>query len=229
MILATGDSWTYGYNLKNKKDTWPYILADLLSMPVVVSAKPGADNETICENTIEKSKQLNPKIVVVGWSGISRIRHSKQPYIQYSLSQVPSEDTEHRKKFFENSSINELSTIWQSQIDRVNSVCNNVLHFSVFGDQHCASTDNLLKTSMLEYVANAQKVKFKYSIPIFEFDFLHEDNIVAEQFCNREFDNNWIKACVEREELRDTELFFNCGHPKEKGHRRWAKHLRSML
>lgn len=229
MILATGDSWTYGYNLKNKKDTWPYVLAELLSMPVVVSAKSGADNETICENTIEKIKQLNPKIVVVGWSGISRIRHSKRPYIQYSLSQVPSEDTEHRKKFFENSSINELSTIWQSQIDRVNSVCNNVLHFSVFGDQHCASTDNLLKTSMLEYVANAQKVKFKYSIPIFEFDFLHEDNIVAEQFCNREFDNNWIKACVEREELRDTELFFNCGHPKEKGHRRWAKHLRSML
>jgi hypothetical protein len=228
MILATGDSWTYGYGIQNRH-AWPHVLSNLLEMPVTVSARPGEDNETICENTIEYVKRLDPKIVIIGWSGVSRIRHSKKPYIQYSLSQVPSEDTEHRKQFFKNSNIKELSSIWQSQIDRVNSVCNNVLHFSVFGDQHCASADNLLKTSMMEYVANAQKIKFQYSIPIFEFDFLHQDNIVAEEFCNREFNNNWIKACVEREELRDTKLFFNCGHPKEKGHRRWAKHLRSML
>lgn len=229
MILAVGDSWTYGYGLKNRQDTWPHVLANLLEMPVIISAKSGADNETICENTIKYIKRFNPKIVIIGWSGVSRIRHSKKPYIQYSLSQVPSEDTEHRKQFFKNSNINELSTIWQSQMDRVNSVFNNALHFSVFGDQHCVSADNLLKISMLEYIANAQKVKFKYSIPIFEFDFLHHDNIVSEEFCNREFDNNWIKACIEREELRDSKMFFNCGHPKVKGHRSWAKYLRSVL
>jgi lysophospholipase L1-like esterase len=230
MILTIGDSWTKGYGLANKTHSWPYVLSKLTSVPIKVSARSGADNDSIGENAIKSYRKYKPDIVIIGWSGISRIRHSKKPYVQYSLSQVPNEDIPARKEFFKNSTLNNLSKKWIEQIEMVEqNVDARVIHFSVFGDQHSTKHKNLLEKSMLEFIAEKQKTNFKYNIPIFEFDFLHQDNLVAKKFCKRELGRDWKRACVERENLRSSKMFFDCGHPNQKGHAVWADYIKDIL
>ena len=84
----------------------------------------------------------------------------------------------------------------------------------------------------MEYLANHEGIYFKYSIPIFEFDFLHENNTVTQEFAQRNFRPDWEYACVEREEVRmrdQRQLFLPCGHPNLKGHRVWAQYLKATL
>lgn len=230
MILSVGDSWTYGYGITKKKNTWPYRLSKYTTENVIVSAENGADNDSIAEYAINAYQEHRPDTTIIGWSGISRIRYSKDPYIQFSLSQVPEEDTLERKKFFEQANLQDLSTRWLEQIKLVEqNIKGNIIHFSVFGDQNCISHPNLMNESMLEVIAKQQGNKFRYYIPFFEFDFLNCDNIVANEFCTKEFKKTWMKACVERENIRPGSLFLGCGHPNEAGHKIWAKFLQKNI
>lgn len=230
MILVIGDSWTYGFGLRNKAKVWPNFLSKYKSEEVVISARSGVDNRTMSELAIQSYNYYKPDRVIIGWSGISRIRFSKKPYIQFSLSFVPKEDSIKRKNFFRNTSLQTLSKLWLEQINYVEShIKCSIIHFSVFGDQNCISHSNLLEDSMLEKIAFNQGTTFVHDIPIFEFDFLHKKNKVAEDFCEREFDKKWIKACVERENIRPGEMFLDSGHPNEAGHKYWANYLKDKI
>ena len=230
MILVLGDSWTDGYGI-DKKKSWPSLLAKITKREVSTVAHCGTDNETICDYAVDNIVKYKPEICIIGWSGITRIKQSDIPYIQFSLSQVPEEDTTNRAEYFANCTLDKIRENWLWQINTVKQACKNtkLIMFSVFGDQHLLGTDDLLKISMLEYLADRQNTQLQYHIPVFEFDFLHEDNKVAEEFASREFDKNWQRACVEREDLRGTKFFLDCGHPTSAAHMAWAKYMSKQI
>jgi hypothetical protein len=228
-ILCVGDSWTKGWDI-DPAVTWPYVLGRLLNAEVIVGANPGSDNETIVKTAQRLVKKYKPNLCIIGWSGVTRYFESKLfRSTQFSLSYVDPELSKKRDEWFENTSLNDLLDNWEYQISRVLGMGVPVMMFSVFGDVPARNHSEFLDKSFLEYLANLQGVDFKYKIPIFEFGFLHEDNITTENFAKKYLGDKWQYACVEREELRDTKYFLNCGHPNEDGHTAWAKHLKEII
>ena len=228
-ILCVGDSWTKGWDI-DPAVTWPYVLGKKLNAEIIVGANAGSDNETITKNTIRLVKKHKPDLCIIGWSGVTRYFKSKIfGSSQFSLSYVTPELSKERDEWFENISLTDILENWEYQISRVSGLGVPLLMFSVFGDTPLRKHLNFLDKSFLEYLANLQGVNFKYKIPIYEFDFLHQDNIVTENFAKKHFDAQWQYACVEREELRDSKYFLNCGHPNQDGHLAWATHLEQRI
>lgn len=229
-IICVGDSWTKGWDIENEDDTWPYVLGRLLGAEVIVGAVNGADNGTITDTALKLIKKHKPDLCIVGWSGVTRyFKSTLFRSEQFSLSYVPPELTEKRAAWFRENSLDNILDNWEYQMSKIEGAGVPVLMFSVFGDKPKRNHLDLTEVSFLEYIANKQGIQFKYSIPIFEFDFLHEGNTVTDEFAKKYFPTTWQYACVEREELRDTENFFNCGHPNEKGHKLWAKYLKEII
>lgn len=227
-ILCVGDSWTAGFDVE-QQNTWPMILQQLTGHQVTVHAFCGADNESITRMCDQYESE--PDLVIVGWSGVTRIIESEYPnYKQFSLSYVPDENTPARDAWFKQYSLDDILELWHEQISRVNARfgAHRVLMFSVFGDQTKYPIPNMLDTSALEYIASKQGTVFNYSIPIFEFDFLHENNS-AISYIEHELGPNWQYACAEREMLRNTQLFQNCGHPNAQGYQHFARYLAEKL
>lgn len=234
IIAAYGDSWTKGFDLTLSEQCWPEHLANNLNCNLFKDANCGADNQSILERFKKTVQKIKPDIAIIGWSGITRIRHQRWPtYKQYSLSWVPDEHCSAREKYFRSHNLTDLTSAWIKQIDQAEEICKQIncklINFSVFGDQHAVDDSRILDCSALEYIASCQGPTFKYNIPIFEFDFLHENNDVTYNFAKNNFKKDWMKACVEREDLRDTKLFFNCGHPNEAGYIKWAKYLQGII
>jgi len=222
-IHCVGDSWTNGFSIEDKNDTWPFILAKNLDCQVEVTAFDGADNESIFNACMTVSGH---DLLIVGWSGVSRIIDKSLPYYkQFSLSYVPDEDTPKRHEWFNNHSLDDILDIWEHQISQVEKNHKHVLMYSTFGDRLKVEHSSMLTTSFLEYLGS----KFEYEIPIYEFDFLHENNKLTHDFASKYFSNDWERACVERENLRNTENFLNCGHPTIVGHRHWAEYLTNII
>lgn len=230
-ILCLGDSWTKGFGIDDVKDTWPYVLESLTDHTVSVIAESGWRNDeilTACERALDNEHY---DLVIIGWSGVTR--HPKG----WSLSYSPEEDVHspERAAYFRKTSVKNLQHAWLIQRRRTEikakSKKSKVVHFSVFGDQPGFQEEFKLQ-SYLEYLANQEGIYFKYSIPVFEFDFLHEKNIVTQEFAQRNFMPDWEHACVEREEVRMREqrqLFLPCGHPNLQGHARWAQYVKTTL
>lgn len=155
-------------------------------------------------------------LVIVGWSGATR-----DDYLEFSIT--TDESIEH----FKDKSLDDILNRWHEHIDEiVNTAKCPVIHFSVFGDVPGKHYDNFLETSFLEYLANQDGIYFKYNIPLFEFDWLNENNFkVTGPFGKKYFPKNWKRACVEREAVRDQGSFLYCGHPNQRGHKLWAKFM----
>jgi len=69
MLWVTGCSHTYGNDLVDKTQAWPYLLANMLGLDCVNNAVSGGSNERIVYQTI-KSKPASLKIIA--WSYIER-------------------------------------------------------------------------------------------------------------------------------------------------------------
>ena len=70
MLWATGCSHTYGDDLQDKTQAWPYLLANMLDLECVNNAVSGGSNERIVYQTVKS----NPcKLKVIAWSYIERI------------------------------------------------------------------------------------------------------------------------------------------------------------
>jgi hypothetical protein len=221
MILCLGDSWCRGWGIDHESLTWPYLLGSMTQHDILVKAEHGATNWDITSWAQELIPQHQPDVVLIGWSGISR-----RPF--GSLSYSADEVSDERAKFFASQTVKSLQNTWQLQrtLVRAQAIKHPTLiyQWSVFGDH----TGQEPLVSCLEYLAGH---RFKYQLPIFEFDFLHESNHVTQQFAHRCFDSSWIKACVERESLRleSQDNFLPCGHPSEQGHKVWATYLGCRL
>lgn len=226
-LVCLGDSWTEGYGISDKNDTYPYILSKMLNRDCVVLARNGNDNLSIL-SAFKNISIRDTDILIIGWSGISRFYIGNDAAKQFSLSYVPQENNLYRKSFFESHDIDFLRCNWQNQLDYVHQY-DNAFSFSVFGDKPLVWHKNMIKDSYLIFLANESGINFEYDIDIFEFDFLHELNNVAEHFFNKHNMPLWQKACVEREKIRPSKYFFNCGHPNEEGHKIWAQHLFKVI
>jgi len=69
MLWATGCSHTYGDDLADKTQAWPYLLANMLNLECVNNAVSGGSNERIVYQTV---KSLPCKIKVIAWTYIER-------------------------------------------------------------------------------------------------------------------------------------------------------------
>jgi len=229
-ILCVGDSWTYGYGV-NKNDTWPVVLSEMLGVTVDVTAKSGSTNREIYD-AVKQSKIKDYDIVLIGWSGVTRNRFGKL-LLEFSYAET---QVVHRKRleFFKEKTLEDIILPWEEMIDRLTELGNTydtrIVHFSVFGDKTINPKLGFIKESFLEKLANNQNMFFNYTMPIFEFDWLCEENEeLVQPFAKKYFPKDWEKAMVEREAVRPGINFLDCGHPNPKGHRVWAEFISEII
>jgi hypothetical protein len=226
-ILCCGDSWTNGYEVK-KEEAWPNILSSITGHSVKSISRNGATNSDIRDFYINKPDKQTYDLIIFCWSGVTRTKINGK-ILEFSSGK----DKVHleRLKYFENKSLNDMLDDWQDIIDQVDNYDNTrKIHFSVFGDKPLVKKDNFYNISFLEFLAEKQNMKFNYEIPIFEFDWLSEENYnLVNKFADHYFDKDWKKAIVEREEVRPGKYFLDCGHPNIEGHRVWAEFIASKI
>jgi hypothetical protein len=226
-ILCCGDSWTAGYGV-DKKDSWPKVLSKISNYSVDSLSRNGATNQEIRNFYINRSSKKEYDLIIFCWSGVTRTRINGKIY-EFSYSEKNLRGS--RLDYFKNISLENLITDWQNYMDEVDQYDSiKKIHFSVFGDRPFLKKDNFYKTSFLEFLAEKQNMKFNYDIPIFEFDWLSDENRdLVNNFASLYFNNNWKKAIVERENVRPGKYFLDCGHPSKQGHRAWAKFIADII
>ena len=73
-ILAVGDSFTYGEELENRDNAYPYYLAKGLKAEVVNFAVPGGGNRQMLRKVIDYVLSGEPlDLVVIGWTSPGRM------------------------------------------------------------------------------------------------------------------------------------------------------------
>lgn len=76
-ILTVGDSFTYGEELDDIEEAYPYKLAKILKSEVVNLAKPGSGNTSMIRNVIQYITEKNPiDLVIIGWTSPGRMEFS---------------------------------------------------------------------------------------------------------------------------------------------------------
>ena len=87
-LLTVGDSFTYGDELDDIHDAWPYKLANLINYDVVNLGQSGCSNTSILRRTIvELSGIANEKydLVVIGWTSAGRVEWKDDIGVEYDL------------------------------------------------------------------------------------------------------------------------------------------------
>ena len=73
-ILAVGDSFTYGEELDDVNNAYPYVLARQLGANITNLAKPGSGNTRMVRYIIESiSKNKDIDLVIIAWSSAGRM------------------------------------------------------------------------------------------------------------------------------------------------------------
>ena len=75
MILINGDSFTYGEELSNRSNAWPFCLGfiDVLNL-----ASPGYSNDAIIRTTVEFLEQTDITRAIIAWTTPHRIEVNEQ-------------------------------------------------------------------------------------------------------------------------------------------------------
>jgi len=69
-LLAVGDSFTYGEELSDLNNAWPYLLGNKLGYTVNNLAKPGSGNTRMIRHAVEQID--NYDLIVIAWSHFAR-------------------------------------------------------------------------------------------------------------------------------------------------------------
>lgn len=79
-IVAAGDSFTYGEELSDRQNAWPYILGRKLNSEVVNLAQPAGSNDKIVRKTLEYilSEPGTVDLVVIAWASPGRMELADQ-------------------------------------------------------------------------------------------------------------------------------------------------------
>lgn len=106
MILAVGDSFTYGDELADRlTSAWPYRLAEQLGDTLVNLAEPGCSNDTMLRLAVEHTAKEPYDLVIVGWTAPGRVEVwselSRRPVtiMQNSLTGLPWIDDYYRYSY----------------------------------------------------------------------------------------------------------------------------------
>lgn len=84
-LLTVGDSFTYGDELKDKYQAWPYKLAESLGYEVHNMGLSGCSNDSILRRTLEELAINHYDLVVVGWTNPGRIEWKDGVGIPYNV------------------------------------------------------------------------------------------------------------------------------------------------
>lgn len=95
-LLTVGDSFTYGDELTDRYQAWPYRLADKLGHEVHNLGQSGCSNTSILRRTLEELATNHYDLVIIGWTNPGRIEWKDDIGIAYDLWPGYPDDT----KFF---------------------------------------------------------------------------------------------------------------------------------
>jgi hypothetical protein len=84
-LLTVGDSFTYGDELDDVYQAWPYKLADSLGYEVNNLGLSGCSNSSIVRRTLEEISVNQYDLIVVGWTNPGRIEWKDQVGNAYSV------------------------------------------------------------------------------------------------------------------------------------------------
>ncbi len=96
-MLTVGDSFTYGDELTDHYQAWPYRLADLAGYEVHNMGLSGSSNASILRRTLEQISVSQYDLVIIGWTSPGRIEWKDDIGAAYNLWPGYPVDT----KFFE--------------------------------------------------------------------------------------------------------------------------------
>jgi hypothetical protein len=77
-ILTVGDSFTYGDELANQYDAWPYLLGALANADVVNLGTPAASNDKIVRTVIESTFTESADLIVIAWTSPGRTEYADE-------------------------------------------------------------------------------------------------------------------------------------------------------
>jgi hypothetical protein len=75
-ILTFGDSFTYGDELDNLSDAWPYVLGKLSNCPVKNLGKSAVSNDYIVRNVIDHATSND--LVILAWTHYARVEFADE-------------------------------------------------------------------------------------------------------------------------------------------------------
>lgn len=84
-LLTVGDSFTYGDELSDRYQAWPYKLADSIGYEVHNMGQSGCGNGSILRRTLEELAHTNYDLVVIGWSSPGRIEWKDDIGVAYDI------------------------------------------------------------------------------------------------------------------------------------------------
>ncbi len=230
-VAIFGDSWTEGYGVKQP---W----ADFLHTTMIPKnlAKSGSDNASIHRKVVEYLKSgEQPRFIVVAWSSIAR---RMKNYGDIGLHTYPASFAQKKQAdadqlhFFNNNSTEHMFDLWEEQMIQINELAafsqTKVFHFSVFGEKpNNVEIDNFYG-SFIDILAKINRTPFRYKLPMFEYDMANDENPMKEHY-DEMFGKDWEYAVAERELLRSSKYFLDCGHPNEAGHKELANVIQEQI
>ena len=75
-VLTIGDSFTYGDELVDIQQAWPYILQNKLSCELTNIGKPSTGNTSMVRNVVEHAADYD--LIIVAWSHFARIEFADE-------------------------------------------------------------------------------------------------------------------------------------------------------
>jgi len=84
-LLTVGDSFTYGDELDDVYQAWPYKLAESLGHEVHNMGQSGSSNSSILRRTLEELASNSYDLVVVGWTSPGRIEWKDDIGVAYNV------------------------------------------------------------------------------------------------------------------------------------------------
>ena len=235
LLIAGGDSFTYGSELPSQEYSWANLLANRLSMNICNTARPAASNSAIRRNVmnaIHKYRELD-LFVAVMWSFPNRYEfrfayetgHIDSPW--YSINPWTYNDETFEDHFFNKDD----STLKHQQATRTNAESLGITDFAKSYVQNVAQTEYWeIYTSWCEIVM-LQNYLIKHDI---NYIFTYVDNSL---FRGIEMDGTLtaLRSDIDMKKFVDNEGMFNWAkrtkqkfyttHPHESAHEIWLNQV----
>ena len=234
-VLVAGDSWTEGYGVPSNK-TWDNYLPKEWNVTNV--GLNGKGNRKIAGNIRQYFDDHD--LIIVGWSSPGRISwgYDNLDDCKIEVHYNPEDSMELKAKrleYFETVTSDTLRKNFSKCILEIEGLPCKVIHFSVFGDSLPVEVKYSVDISYVEYLANLAGYEFLLDIPMWEYDYLHKDNvdIVKNIARNSGWSADWELACFERElpkiHIERNPYQLKCGHPSILGHEKWGKKILGFM
>ena len=236
VLIAGGDSFTYGSELPSQEHAWANLLATRKGWNICNTARPAASNSSIRRNVmnaVHKYKELD-LFVAVMWSFPNRYEfrfaydtgHIDSPW--YSINPWTYNDENFEEHFF----TKDDQVLAAQQANRANAEAKGMTAFAKSYVQNVAQTEYWEIYNSWCEIAMLQNYLIKHNIP---YIFTQVDNSLFE--CNSEMDGTLttLRADIDMTKFimdegmfnwaKRTEQPFYTTHPRESAHVEWINML----